>query len=154
MKIRYGDNLVVFFDILFGILLMWISSLSYFLGFDINSKTLFYYAASLLIVILICVCVYVGYILLCRTFIVFTDEAIIKIKKDKIILEIEYSKIWNAKYYPIIDWFVGGTKGGNLIIKTKDREFFIPISKKNLKNIKRIPVRIIDRQLTDIFNTP
>ena len=132
-------------------MLIWISSLSYFLGFDINLKTLFYYVVSLLIILLVCVCVYVGYILLCKTFIEFTDEAIIKTRKGKIIMTIEYSKIWNAKYYPIIDWFVGGSEGGNLVIKTESSFVYIPIFKNKLKNIKRIPYRIVDRKFTDIF---
>lgn len=157
MKIRYGESMVVFFDVLFGILLIWISTLSYFLGFSINLTTLLYFILSILIIVLICICVYVGYILLCKTFIVFTDEAIIKIRKDNILMTIEYSKIWNAKYYPIIDWLVGGSKGGNLIIeaesssKAEPLTIYIPIYKSKLKNIKRIPIRIVERKFADIF---
>ena len=47
MKIRFYKNLVVFFDVLFGILLLLLTSLAYFLGFPININTLPYYFISL-----------------------------------------------------------------------------------------------------------
>lgn len=159
MKIRYGESLVAFFDIIFGILLIWISTLSYFLGFSINLITLLYYILSILIIVLICIGIYAGYILLCKTFIIFTDEAIIKIKKDKVLMSVEYSQIMNAKYYPIMDWFVGGSKGGNLIIEAESPSkadtltIYIPIFKSKLKDIKRIPIRIVERRLEDIFRS-
>ena len=47
MKVRYKENLVIFFDIFFGLILLFCSSLAYFFGFPINTKTLPYYLGLL-----------------------------------------------------------------------------------------------------------
>ena len=113
MKIRFYKNLVVFFDVLFGVLLLLLASLAYFLGFPININTLPYYFISLFSIFFLVFIIYIVYFLICRTFIIFTNEGIIKEKNGKQDLLIRYRDILYVNYYNIFTLLIGDAKGGN-----------------------------------------
>lgn len=142
MKIRFYKNLVVFFDVLFGILLLLLTSLAYFLGFPININTLPYYFISLFSIFSLVFIIYIVYFLICRTFIIFTNEGIIKEKNGKQDLLIRYRDILYVNYYNIFTLLIGDAKGGNLVIEfmNENKEIsyiYLSISKKNIILLKK-----------------
>jgi hypothetical protein len=139
MKVRYKENLVIFFDMFFGLILIVISSLGYFLGFPINKNTLLYYFITVISIFLIMISIYIIYRIVCKTYIFFNDE--ISINKNKsVILNVKYNKILSAKYCNILNLLIGYPEGGNLVIEyldenNKKKELYIAIAKKKLKKI-------------------
>ena len=116
MKIRHYENLVLFFDVCFGIVLFFIVSFAYFLGFPVNKNTLLYYFLGLVSILVIIAAIYLSYILLCKTYILFTDKEIIKKRKYKSNVLVKYGDIIGFKYYNIFSLFINNPHGGNLEI--------------------------------------
>ncbi len=142
MKIRQYENLVLFFDTCWGFILIVSTSLGYFFGFTINKTTLIYYFITLISIILVLILIYLVYLLFCKTFILFTDHGIIKIKGYHTTLIVKYSEIRMYEYYNVFHLLIGDPKGGNLVLgysNQKDNNLtylYIPICKRKLKKIE------------------
>jgi len=102
MKVRYKENLVIFFDIFFGLILLFCSSLAYFFGFPINTKTLTYYFFILISIFLIIISIYIVYRVFCKTYVLFSDGISI-IKNENVIFDVKYNKILSAKYCNVLN---------------------------------------------------
>lgn len=142
MRIRYYENLVVFFDIFFGFLLMFMASFAYFLGFPVNINTLPYYFIVLFSIFSLTVIIYIAYRLICKTYILFTNEGIVKEKNGTTNVLIKYIDIIRLTYYNIFTLLIGDAKGGNLVIDflNKNNELsyiYLPISNRNLQLLKK-----------------
>ena len=139
MKVRYKENLVIFFDIFFGVVLLFISSLGYFLGFPINANTLPYYFFIVISIFIMMISIYIIYRVCCKTYVLFNKEISI-IKNRNVILNIKYNKILSAKYCKLLNLLIGYPEGGNLVIEyldenNKKEDLYIAIAKKKLKKI-------------------
>ena len=80
--------------------------------------------------------------MICRTFIIFTNEGIIKEKNGKQDLLIRYRDILYVNYYNIFTLLIGDAKGGNLVIEfmNENKEIsyiYLSISKKNISLLKK-----------------
>jgi len=141
MKIRCYENLVIFFDIFFGILLFTLTTFAYFLGFRVNINTLPYYFIALFLIFSLVVITYMVYRLLCKTYIIFTKEEVVKEKKGKTSILIKYKDILSLKHYNVFNLLIGDAKGGNLVIEFLDGNnelsyIYLPISNKNIQSLK------------------
>ncbi len=140
MKIKEGSNHILFFDILFSILLILICTLSYFLGFDVTLNGIIIYFSIILAIITINLSIYFIFLKLCKTCIYFDKDKICKIKKEKVIVLVDYDSIYHSRYHPMINIFVGDFLAGNLVIycyiNNKKEEVHIAISKRKLKKIE------------------
>ena len=102
MKIRYYENLIIFFDSFFGIMLFLITTFAYFLGFSVNINTLPYYFIALFSILLLTVIIYLVYTLTCKTFVIFTNESIIKEKNGEVKMLIRHKDILCLNYYQLV----------------------------------------------------
>lgn len=147
MKIRFNENIVIFFDIFFGILLLLMASFAYFFGFPVNSSTLPFYFITLFSIFSLVVVIYLAYRLLSKTYYIFTKNEIIKGKKDKTNVLIKYKDILSLTYYNVFNLLIGDPKGGNLVVEFKDENnksayIYIPISNRKLRKLKARRYRI------------
>ena len=81
MKIKKNIHHVLFFDIFFSFILIFLISFGFFLGFGITKETLTTYLLLLLAVILLCTIVFFTYRLSCDTYFEFSENAILLVKK-------------------------------------------------------------------------
>ena len=86
MKVRYKENLVIFFDIFFGVVLLFISSLGYYLGFPINANTLPYYFFIVISIFIMMISIYIIYRVCCKTYVLFNKEISIIKNRNVVIL--------------------------------------------------------------------
>lgn len=115
MKIKKDNYHVIFFILFFEIICIALITLGFFLGFELSEKNLLIYLIINLVTILLGVFVYLFYLLICKTYYEFNNEAILVIKKG-IIKQIEYKQIKYCEYHRFINLVFGDPKGGNLLI--------------------------------------
>lgn len=139
MKIRKHENLFSFFLVLFDIVLIFIISLAYFLGWKLNVNNFIIYCIIITFLLLMSLFSYLLFIFLNKSVIIFTDNEIIEINKNKETIIISYIDIWYSKYSGIFNTLIFVDGGGYLSIyrrNDEDNPITISISKKKLKLIK------------------
>lgn len=139
MKIRKHENLFSFFLVLFDIVLIFIISLAYFLGWKLNVNNFIIYCIIITFLLLMSLFSYLLFIFLNKSVIIFTDNEIIEINKNKETIIISYIDIWYSKYSGIFNTLIFVDGGGYLSIYRRNDEnnpITISISKKKLKLIK------------------
>ncbi len=139
MKIRKNENLFIFLLVLFDIALIFIISLAYFLGWKLNVNNFIIYCIIITFLLLMSLFSYLLFIFLNKSVIIFTDNEIIEINKNKETIIISYIDIWYSKYSGIFNTFIFVDGGGYLSIyrsNDEDNPITISISKRKLKLIK------------------
>lgn len=139
MKIKKNIFHIAFLDFFFGIIILFLISLAFFLGFELTKKNVLIYLLIIISVIVVMTLIYVLYYLLCKTYYVFKKDSIIINKNNKEIKTINHNQIKYCEYYGFIKLIFGDPKGGNLIIyyledKT-EKIIKISFSKKLIKKI-------------------
>ena len=145
MKVKKSINHILFFDVFFGSILVILVSLGFFLGFDITKNNLLVYFFINLSIVVVCVLVYVLYMMFCSTYYIFTENEIIIAKKQRSTVLIEYNQIHHAEYYKFYKLLLGDSKGGTLIVfcvqeNKPQQPLEISLS---LKLTKKIPFKVI-----------
>lgn len=139
MKIRKNENFVIFCLMLFVLVMIFIISLCCFFGWEINKKLLLIYFSLIACILLISFLSYLIYIILCKSFIIFSDISIIEVNKNGQKKLIDYKDIWYSEYKSILYNFVYVEGGGYLLIYPnyggKDNSIIINISKRKIKKI-------------------
>lgn len=145
MRIKANQNLYRNILIAFNGLIVYMGSLSYFLGFDVNANSLLFYA-----IFLISTIVFFGTVFLIidkcnKKYIVFDEEKIWEESKDGEKLIVYYNQILYTKYHNRIDLFYGYADFGFVEIVYKndsnDREsknVCLYLSKKNYKKFLKM----------------
>ncbi len=142
MKIKANRNLYKNILIAFCILIIFIGSLGYFLGFSINAKSLLYYLIFLISVMLFFVVLFLIIDKLNKTYIVFDKEKIIERHNNEEKIIVYFNQILYTRYHNSIDLFFGNIDFGYVEIvykiDSKDKEakrIGLYLSKKNYKKI-------------------
>lgn len=140
MKIKANQSFYKNLIIAFAGLLILIGSFSYFLGFDINIKTLSYYGLFLAFVTLLSCFTFVIIDMFNRKYIIFDEEKIIEKDKSNERIIVYYDQIFYTKYHNKIDVFFGIIDFGyveivcNTYLNDKnDTRICIYLSKKHYK---------------------
>jgi len=126
MRIKANQNFYKNVLVAVGGLFAIYASFAYFLGFDVNAKSLIVYALLLLSCILLLLVVYVTINTVNRNYIAFDEEKIVTIKRDKEKIMLYYYQILYTKYHNSIDILYGNIDFGYMEIvyktDTKDKE--------------------------------
>lgn len=130
MKIKKDIYHVIFFDLFFELISIFLVSLGFFLGFQVTINNFLIYLLIIGILILMGIIVYCLYSLFCKTYYEFTNNSIKITRKEKIIKEINYNKISYCEYYRFATLLLGNPKGGKLIVyySEDDVEKYIEVS--------------------------
>lgn len=141
MKVKKDIYHILFFEIFFGIILIILGTIGFFLGFELSKKNILIYLFSIVLVIMVEMIIYIMYLLLCKTYYEFTNDSVILKKCDKKLKLIKYSQIRYCEYYKFSSLLLGNSNGGKLIVYFKENnvEKSIEISFP-MKLIKRIPI--------------
>ena len=116
MKIKNNIYHVIFFDVFFVAICLFIVAMGFFLGFELSPKNITIYLSINGIIVLLGVIVFIGYILLCKSYYEFTSKSIKIVKNKGIIKEIGYNQIHFCKYCSFYELLLGDPSGGRLII--------------------------------------
>lgn len=141
MRIKKGENLLLFFDLFIGAALAVLITFSFFLGFEINEKNLTVYIMLLVALALIQAIVYLMYRMCCRKYYVFSDNEVRYLEKNKTVFAIRYSQIRSIRYYRLSTLLLGGSSaGGNLVIRYhgdagKEERIEIPFPYRRLSDL-------------------
>ena len=147
MKIKKGIFHVIFFNFLFGLMSIILSTMVFFLGFDVTQNNILIYLFIIMGIVFLGFIVCCLYSLFCKTYYEFTNDSFKITKKGNIIKEIKNNKIKYCEYHSFATLLLGDSKGGCLIIyySEEDVEKNIEISflKKLIKKmiIKKIFTR-------------
>ena len=107
MKIKANRSFYRNVIIAFAGLLILIGSFSYFLGFDVNVKTLSYYGLFLAFVMMLSFLVFVIIDIFNRKYFIFDEEKIIEKNKNNERIVVYYNQIFYTEYHNKIDIFFG-----------------------------------------------
>jgi len=142
MKIKANQNLYKNILIAFASLLIFMGSLGYFLGFNVNTKSLLFYVLFLISTILL---FFVAFLIVDKNnknYIIFDDDKIIEKNKYNERIMVYYNQILCTKYHNSIDLLYGNIDFGYVEIvykmDSKDREpklIHLYLSKKDYKKI-------------------
>lgn len=142
MRIKANQNLYRNILIAFNGLIVFMGSLGYFLGFDVNANSLLFYAIFLMSTFALFFIIFLVIDKCNKKYIVFDDE---KIKEESNSCEkiiVYYDQILYTKYHNRIDLFIGNIDFGfvEIVYKndSKDKEtkkVHLYLSKKNYKKI-------------------
>lgn len=142
MKIKANQNLYKNIFIAFASLLIFMGSLGYFLGFNVNTKSLLFYVLFLISTILL---FFVAFLIVDKNnknYIIFDDDKIIEKNKYNERIMVYYNQILCTKYHNSIDLLYGNIDFGYVEIvykmDSKDREpklIHLYLSKKDYKKI-------------------
>lgn len=142
MKIKANRNLYKNVLIAFASLLIYMGSLGYFLGFDVNIESLLFYVLFLVSTMILFLVVFLIIDKINKKYIIFDEEKIIEKNKYNERIILYYNQIVYTKYHNSIDLFnciidFGYVEIG-YIIDIKDKETKVThlyLSKKNYKKI-------------------
>lgn len=142
MKIKANQNLYKNILIAFAGLIIFMGSLGYFLGFDINKKSLVFYVIFLISTITLFLIIFLIVDKSNKKYIVFDENKIIEKNKHDEKVIVYFNQILYTNYHNSIDLLNGNIDFGYVKIAykvdTKDKEpKFIQfyLSKKNYKKI-------------------
>lgn len=142
MKIKANRNLYKNILIAFSILIILIETLAYFLGFDVNVKSLLYYVIFLISTILLFFALFLIIDKINKKYIIFDGEKIIEKHNNEEKIILYFNQILYTKYHNKIDLMYGIIDFGYVEIAyktdSKDKEvkyFHIYLSKKNYKKL-------------------
>lgn len=142
MRIKANQSLYKNILIAFSGLIIFMGSLGYFLGFNINAKSLLFYAIFLISTIILFLVIFLIVDKCNKKYIVFDSEKIKEENKDDEKIIVYYKQILYTKYHNSIDLFNGNIDFGfvEIVYKTdsKDKEpkhFHLYLSKKNYKEL-------------------
>ena len=142
MKIKANQNLYKNVLIAFASLLIFMGSLGYFLGFDVNIKSLLFYVIFLVSTIILFLVVFLIIDKNNKKYIIFDEDKIIEKNKYNERIIVYYNQILYTKYHNSIDLFYGNIDFGYVEIAykidSKDKEtklIHLYLSKKNYKKI-------------------
>ena len=142
MKIKANQNLYKNILIAFCSLIIFIGTLAYFLGFDLNIKSLLYYAIFLTSTIIVFFGLFLIIDKINKKYIVFDNDKIIEMHSNEEKVILYFNQILYTKYHNNIDLLYGNIDFGyvEIVYKTdsKDKEpksLNLYLSKKNYKKI-------------------
>ncbi|MBQ7225409.1 MAG: hypothetical protein IJX02_02265 [Clostridia bacterium] len=142
MKIKANRNLYKNILIAFCSLIIFIGTLAYFLGFDLNIKSLLYYAIFLTSTIIVFFGLFLIIDKINKKYIVFDNDKIIEMHSNEEKVILYFNQILYTKYHNNIDLLYGNIDFGyvEIVYKTdsKDKEpksLNLYLSKKNYKKI-------------------
>ena len=142
MKIKANRNLYQNILIAFATLIIFLGTLAYFLGFDVNKKSLLYYAIFLISTIILFFILFIIIDKSNKKFIVFDNDKIIEMYKNNEKIILYFNQILYTKYHNSIDLIYGIIDFGYVEIVYKlDSKDIKPkclnlyLSKKNYKKI-------------------
>lgn len=142
IKIKANQSFYRTVLIMFVCIIIFGESLGYFLGFDINVKSLMFYAIFLISTFILFYILFLIIDILNKKYIIFDEEKIIEKKKDKEKILVYYNQIVSTKYHNKIDLLDSAIDFGyvkiDYRIDSKDREpkfVCLYLSKKNYKKI-------------------
>lgn len=142
MKLKANQHFYKNVLIAFAGLIIFMGSLGYFLGFDINTKSLLYYLLFILLTISIFVIIFIIIDSLNPKYIIFDDEKIIVKDEfaEKII--VYFNQILYTKYHNSIDLTIGSIDWGYVEIvyqinntDNEPKHLNLYLSKKNYKSL-------------------
>lgn len=122
MKIKKNIYHVIFFDVFFSFIFIFLISIGFFLGFEPTKENLLIYAFCVLGVLMIGVSIFCAYALLCRTYWEFTNNEIVLVKKNIICKRIVLSQILRGEYVTFFHLLLGHPRGGMLVIYYKENK--------------------------------
>lgn len=142
MRIKANRNLYQNILIAFATLIIFLGTLAYFLGFDVNGKSLLYYAIFLISTIILFFILFIIIDTINKKFIVFDNDKIIEMNKNNKKIILYFNQILYTKYHNNIDLIYGIIDFGYVEIvyklDSKDKEpkcLNLYLSKKNYKKI-------------------
>ena len=142
MKIKANRNLYKNILIAFCSLIIFIGTLAYFLGFDLNIKSLLYYAIFLTSTIIVFFGLFLIIDKINKKYIVFDNDKIIEMHSNEEKVILYFNQILYTKYHNNIDLLYGNIDFGyvEIVYKTdsKDKEpksLNLYLSKKNYQKI-------------------
>lgn len=142
MKIKANRNLYQNILIAFATLIIFLGTLAYFLGFDVNEKSLLYYAIFLISTIILFFILFIIIDKINKKFIVFDNDKIIEMYKNNEKIILYFNQILYTKYHNSIDLISGIIDFGYVEIvyklDSKDIEpkcLNLYLSKKNYQKI-------------------
>lgn len=142
MKIKANRNLYQNILIAFATLIIFLGTLAYFLGFDVNEKSLLYYALFLISTIILFLILFIIIDGMNKKFIIFDNDKIIEMYKNNEEIILCFNQILYTKYHNNIDLIYGIIDFGYVEIvyklDSKDKEpksLNLYLSKKNYKKI-------------------
>lgn len=145
MRIKANQNLYKNTLIIFNVLTVFMGSLSYFLGFDINAKSLLFYGIFLISTVVIFFVIFLVVDKCNKKYIVFDEDKINEEFQNDNKIIIYYNQILYTKYHNSIDILYGNIDFGFLEIvykndsKDKDPKIIhIYLSKKNYNKLFKI----------------
>ncbi len=119
IEIKVNRNLYKNILILFFIVIGFVESLAYFLGFDINAKSILYYVIFLISTMLLFFALFLIIDKLNKKYIVFDGEKIIEKHNNEEKVFLYYDQILGTKYHNNIDLVFGIIDFGYVEIKYK-----------------------------------
>jgi len=142
MRIKANQNLYKNILIAFNGLIVFMGSLSYFLGFDVNANSLLFYAIFLIATFILFFIIFLVIDKCNKKYIVFDDEKIKEKSNNDEKVIAYYNQILYTKYHNRIDLFNGNIDFGfvEIVYKndSKDKEpkkVHLYLSKKNYKQL-------------------
>lgn len=142
MKIKANQNLYKNILIAFAVVIIFMGTLAYFLGFAINIKSLLYYFIFLISTMLSFFALFLIIDNINKKFIVFDNDKIIEIHNNEEKIILYFNQILYTKYHNNIDLLYGIIDFGYVEIvykmDSKDKEpkyLTLYLSKKNYKKI-------------------
>ena len=142
MQIKANQHFYKNVIIAFAVLILFMGSLSYFLGFDINTGSLLYYLLFILLTVFTFVMIFIIVDKFNEKYIIFDDEKIIEKYKSSEKIIVYFDQILYTKYHNSIDLTIGNIDFGYVEIVYKfnntDKEpkhLNLYLSKKNYKRL-------------------
>lgn len=114
MKVQRGRNLVLFFKLLVDAEIIFLGSLTFFLGFDATKANFLIFLTIILVIIIWGWLIFLFYALCYRVYYEFNNEGIYLIKRNNKQKIVEYNKIISAEYYRVYHLLLGNSSGGIL----------------------------------------
>lgn len=116
MKIKKNIFHVIFFNFFFSLINIILTTVGFFLGFEVTKRNILIYFLIIAGIILLGFIICCFYSLFCKTYYEFTKDSLKITRKGNIIKEINYNKIKHCEYCRFGTLLLGDSKGGKLII--------------------------------------
>lgn len=137
MKVKKYIFHVIFFNFFFGLISIILTTVGFFLGFEITKRNILIYFLIIIGIVFLEFIICCFYSLFCKTYYEFTNNSLKITRKGNIIKDINYNKIKYCEYYRFVTLLLGDSKGGKLIIYYLEDEIEKNIEVSFLKHLTK-----------------